>query len=82
MELQLQSGSCDCQTGAAQSASLNFVEVCLCRFGNPGKVDEPLAKDEGKKEKKKKTWLKKGQMEIIVKSSKCVVISTYEYSVL
>lgn len=53
MELQLQSGSCDCQTGAAQSASLNFVEVCLCRFGNPGKVDEPLAKDEGKKEKKK-----------------------------
>lgn len=81
MELQLQSGSCDCQTGAAQSASLNFVEVCLCRFGNPGKVDEPLAKDEGKKEKKK-TWLKKGQMEIIVKSSKCVVISTYEYSVL
>lgn len=52
MELQLQSGSCDCQTGAAQSASLNFVEVCLCRFGNHGKVDEPLAKDEGKKKTK------------------------------
>lgn len=61
---------------AAQSASLNFLEVCLCRFGNHREVDEPLAKGGGKK---KTTWLKKGQMEIIVKSSKCVVIPPYEY---
>lgn len=78
MELQLQSRLRTAQTGAAQSASLNFVEVCLCRFGNHGKVDEPLAKDE----EKKKNLVKEGQMEIIVKSSKCMVISTYEYSVL
>ena len=44
MELHLQSGSCECQTGAAESASLNFLEVCLCRFGNHRNVDKPLAK--------------------------------------
>lgn len=36
---------------AAQSASLNFLEVCLCRFGNHREVDEPLAKGGGKKKK-------------------------------